>query len=195
MILSNLLMYGHLLAFYRLDQAAIYSYYEAFEEAMVETKGCSEVAKHLQNLQVHPHLYLFNWLQTLFLKVLPFSLANRVLDCFLLDGTEFLIRVSVAVVRLFRKYLLQGSFEDCIKLLSCSPGEEVLWNKEITEKVLFAAIEKVSLTSSTSSRISALDEACNQMQNAPFRPSPKGKPRQSSFVDTPVTVGAEQHRR
>lgn len=160
--MANLLLFGHLSAFYKLEQDVIYSFYGLFEEALSETPGVGAVAIHLASLEVHPHLYLFNWFQTLYLKVLPLEVANHVWDGFLLDGTKHLIRVAVSIVKLFSQVLLRGTFEDCIKLLSCSPGEEEFWNKTITEKSLFEVLERTHLSAKMKKAIDALDRKAEQ---------------------------------
>jgi len=53
--------------------------------------------------------------------------ALRVLDCFLLEGTSSVVATGVAIVEIFRKRLENSPFEDCIKLLSCSPGQQEAW--------------------------------------------------------------------
>ena len=162
-LLVNLMFFGHLPAFFQLDHDVIYQYYALFEEALYETPGCSRVALHLCQLEVHPHLYLFNWLQTLFVKVLPLDMANRVWDGFILEGTSYLVLVAISIVKLFAKPLLRGTFEDCIKLLSCSPGEHIYWTKTITEDALFGAVKQISLTKQTIRAVRGLDLRCRVM--------------------------------
>lgn len=162
-LLANLLCFGHLPAFFLLDNEVIYGYYALFEEALYETPGCSRVALHLCKLEVHPHLYLFNWLQTLFVKVLPIDVANRIWDGFFLEGTGYLLRAAIAVVKLFAKPLLSGTFEDCIKLLSCSPGEHIFWTKTITEEALFKALENIDLTDQALRTLKRLDTKCQTL--------------------------------
>ena len=52
----------------------------------------SSVASRLKELDISADMYLFPWIQTVFLKYTPLSLASRIWDNFLLDGVEFLFR-------------------------------------------------------------------------------------------------------
>jgi len=154
--LANLIHKEHMYAFYKLDKREIYAYYRVIKMAMCENKTCKVVAEYLDKIDIHPHLYLFNWMQTLFLKVLPLDVANRVWDCFFLEGSSFIIRTCVAIMKLFSSTLLEAAFEDCIKLLSCSPGEETYWTKMINERDLFNTIEEISLSKTVQKELNIL---------------------------------------
>ncbi len=47
----------------------VFRYYRVWESMLAESDPL--VAQRLKALDIDPHLYLFNWLQTLYLKVLP----------------------------------------------------------------------------------------------------------------------------
>jgi alpha-tubulin suppressor-like RCC1 family protein len=144
--LANLVVREHLFGFFRLDRALIYEYYDIFERALVEHGATRDVAAQLLEQGCHPHLYAYSWMQTLFLKVLHPALAFRAIDCFLLDGFAFVARCSVALVRLFKPLLLGRPFDECVRLLSCSPGSEHIWAREANEQALFAAVAEVKLS-------------------------------------------------
>jgi len=163
--LANIIQKEHMYAFFKLDQREIYSYYKVYEMAMRDNKLGKRVLKRLELLNIHPHLYLFNWMQTLFLKVLPIKVANRIWDCFLLEGTSYLIRISVALMNNFSKTLLNGTFEDCIKLLSCSPGEEHHWAAINTDQI-FAAVENISLTANVINALNKLQPFSSKLSNS-----------------------------
>mmetsp|Transcript_27678 Transcript_27678/g.44282 ORF Transcript_27678/g.44282 Transcript_27678/m.44282 type:complete len:857 (+) Transcript_27678:523-3093(+) len=156
--LVNLLMKGHLFAFYRLDRVLIYKYYDIFEKAMQENSSISGIGVALKDQGVHPHLYLFNWFQTLFQKVLPLRIASRILDCFIFEGTTFVVKIALAIVKLFKKNLEDASFEDCTKLLSCSPGQEATWNKVIQESALFSVVQEIRLSPKLESALAELSD-------------------------------------
>lgn len=75
------------------DEASLEQYYHVFDQLLEDHNP--KILKHLRKHDVDHTLYLFPWLQTLFLKVLPLDTAGRVFDCFLLDGTIFLLRAAV----------------------------------------------------------------------------------------------------
>eukprot|EP00512_Aurantiochytrium_limacinum_P014807 CAMPEP_0171569948 /NCGR_PEP_ID=MMETSP0961-20121227/2655_1 /TAXON_ID=87120 /ORGANISM="Aurantiochytrium limacinum, Strain ATCCMYA-1381" /LENGTH=943 /DNA_ID=CAMNT_0012124349 /DNA_START=120 /DNA_END=2951 /DNA_ORIENTATION=+ len=157
--LANLLMKEHLFAFFRLDQTLIFQYYEIFERALTDYPETTTLGEHLSRIGAHPHLYLYNWLQTLFCKVLPLDLASRVFDCFLWDGTAFCIRAAVAIISLFRQKLNNAPFETCIQLLSCSPGQEDFWQRMVVDHAdqLFTICEDVSLAKDLVARLRELN--------------------------------------
>jgi len=138
-------MKQHLFAFYRLDKALIYQYYDIYEQVLKDNEP--NVYKHLSKNSVHPHLYLFNWFQTLYVKVLPLDIASRIWDCFLVDGTLYIVKVAIAIVAIFKRRILSSNFEEAIQLLSLSPGQDKLWNANITIDRLFPAIESVKISS------------------------------------------------
>jgi hypothetical protein len=63
----------------------------------------------MQNLhKIHPLLYATEWFSTLFVAVLPFTLCNKILDCFLFEGVNYLLRVGLALLHTY-----QGNFFGC----------------------------------------------------------------------------------
>jgi len=80
--LANLLLRdSHLFAFFRLDGELIQKYYAVFEQALSDHKPTANASRQLREQGVHPQLYLFNWFQTLFLKVTFFfflKVANNI---------------------------------------------------------------------------------------------------------------------
>jgi hypothetical protein len=70
-------------------------------------------------------------------RSLPFGVALRVWDCFLLEGEVFLFRTAVALLYIFERALLRAcSLEDCLPILRHMADD-------LTEAVLFEAIRKI----------------------------------------------------
>jgi hypothetical protein len=103
-----------------------------------------------------PSVYLFNWLQTAYLRVLPLNVTSRVWDLFLIDGTPFLFRVGVALLVVFKQYLLGEEFEDCAKLLTNHPSKRSVWEEMMTEAALFKQIDTVSLSRGVKEKLARL---------------------------------------
>ena len=70
-------------------------------------------------------------------------------------------RCSVALVRLFKPLLVGRPFDECVRLLSCSPGSEHIWAREANELALFSAVAEVKLSAK-------LQEASNELAGRIF---------------------------
>ena len=80
------------------------------------------------------HVFVFRWMQTLFMKRLPLELATRLCDCFLLldNGTLFLIRVTVAIFLLLKEHMLGVDAEDILMILN-APVSDARWQRVVEE--------------------------------------------------------------
>merc|ERR1711968_122770 len=116
---ANLLSTGHLFAFFRMDTSVMSHYYRAVDLALQAHNKI--IHHHLKELQIVESVYLFPWLQTCFLKCLPLSVASRVWDGFLMDGTSFLVRVALSLLDLLlpRDMIAMGAadFETVMRIL------------------------------------------------------------------------------
>jgi len=156
---ANVIMKGHLFAFFRLDRIAINRYYDVLSRALLEYGPSAPLVRHFASIGVQPHLYVFNWWQTLFLKVLPLELASRIFDCFIFEGTSFIVRSSIAILQRFKEVLLESSFESCLQILTVSNGYESLWAETIVKPGnLMTTIEKIVLSQPVKEAIAQLEE-------------------------------------
>lgn len=97
-------------------------------------------------MEVKPSMYLMNWLQTLFLQILPLEIASRVWDCYLLDGTIYLFRVALGIISLLESKLLDCCcVEECLPILQKSVMYHDLWKASIQEEALFKAIDRIQI--------------------------------------------------
>ena len=80
-------------------------YYAVFDLLLADANP--KVYKHLRKHNVPHNLYLFRWLQTMFLKVLPLDAAGRVWDWFFLDGAVVMLKVAVAILSLLSPTMLK----------------------------------------------------------------------------------------
>ena len=133
------------------------AYYEIFNVALSEhSKSVHKKMLKLKENGLDPSVYLFNWLQTAYLRVLPLNVTSRVWDLFLIDGTPFLFRVGVALLVVFKQYLLGEEFEDCAKLLTNHPSKRSVWEEMMTEAALFKQIDTVSLSRGVKEKLARL---------------------------------------
>lgn len=56
---------------------------------------------HFRSFQIDLNLFVTVWMQTIFLKVLDFKIATRVLDNYFLDGEIFVFKTGLALLIYF----------------------------------------------------------------------------------------------
>ena len=117
---SNLIVSrNHLFDFFQFNINNIQLYYTCFEEVLVENSP--QVYNKIKDLEISSNQYLFLWLQTVFLKVLPLTTACRVWDNFIYEGNSFLFKTAVAILKLFacvicnKDFFKEFTFENCIR--------------------------------------------------------------------------------
>lgn len=154
--LANLMVHEHLFTFYLLDaelSGVYYVLFEAFLKAQLPA-----LHAHLRELGISSAMYLMNWLQTLFLQVLPLELATRVFDNFLLDGTVFLFRAAMAIHELLAPELLRAEIDEALPILQRSMVFQDLWLERLGEDALFQCIAGIAVPSDV---YAALDRVVN----------------------------------
>ncbi|TYZ65813.1 hypothetical protein PybrP1_010746 [[Pythium] brassicae (nom. inval.)] len=156
--LANLMVHEHLFTFYLLDAELAGVYYALFSELL--SARLPALHRHLAAIGVSGSMYLMNWLQTLFLQVLPLELAARVVDNFLLDGTVFLFRTALALHELLQADLLRADLDEAMPIIQKSPLYHDLWLARVSEHELFRAIAAVVVPSHI---YAALDRVVNDV--------------------------------
>ena len=152
--LVNLLSRHHLYVFYAMDPGPLAPYYDLFDRLLRSRNPA--LAAHLDECGVLTEMYLFGWLQTVFLKCLPLSAASRVWDLFLLEGTPALYRVAAALLDLLAPTVLgrpghtpPAQPDETIQLLTQPPAMRRHWLgtwEAITDVgVLMPAVDAVVL--------------------------------------------------
>jgi hypothetical protein len=118
------------------------------------------MAAHLAGMGVQCEMYLFGWLQTVFLKCLPLASAAWVWDCFLLDGVPALYRTALGILSLLEPFALEradkpgGGMDFTIACLTYASGsgrreEARVWGTLGRLETLKRAVESVNLSHST----------------------------------------------
>lgn len=117
---ANLLVRVHFLDFFLLRTRRVARYMFLFERYLEDV--AKPVHEVLHGHGINPELYLFNWFQMVFFQVLPFPLACRVWDLFLLEGTQVLYRTAAAILLCLHPALVGAPFDRCMLLLTRSGG-------------------------------------------------------------------------
>jgi hypothetical protein len=82
-----------------------------------------EVASKLRSLNVDPSVFASQWFITLFSYSMPFALVARIWDLFFLKRWSVAFRVSVALLQLVEKDLLDAEdMEKVVHVLKSIPG-------------------------------------------------------------------------
>jgi hypothetical protein len=111
----------HLHVFFAMDAGPLEPYYALFEALLAARSPA--LARALAGSGVAAEMYLFGWLQTVFLKALPLASAAAVWDVFLLDGTPALFRAALAILDGLAPAIARGEgMEDTIALLTANAG-------------------------------------------------------------------------
>ena len=153
-VVANLFSRHHFMVFFACDPGPLAPYYDLFDRALSILQP--RLAAYLSSVGIQCEMYLFGWLQTVFLKCLPLSSAARAWDAFLLDGTPALFRAALALMRAFEPHILRGdfnSFEEAIQLLTHTVGSNSshfsgtrVWNSIGRDATIFArAIDAIIL--------------------------------------------------
>jgi hypothetical protein len=156
-LFANLVCRHHLYVFFAMDGGALAPYYALFEGLLRRRQP--QLARLLAALGIQPEMYLFGWLQTVFLKALPLSVAARVWDAFLLDGVPRLFRTALAILDLLAPVLLDSagggggaSFEVVVNVLTRARSALPAWERLVTGAgaapdgaALFRAVDAVQL--------------------------------------------------
>lgn len=156
--LANLMVHEHLFTFYLLDADLSGVYYKLFDAFLCVR--LPELHAHLNYLGMPCSMYLMNWLQTLFLQVLPLECAARVFDNFLLDGTVFLFRTAMAIHELLQPVLIGAEIDSAMPILQKNLVYQDLWNTRVSEEELFRIIPTIAVPSHI---YAALDRVVNDV--------------------------------
>lgn len=133
---ANLLNRPCQIAFFRLDEILIKSYFETFEEFFEE--NLPKLLYHFRKQNLTPDLYIIDWMFTLYAKSLPLDVASRVWDVFCRDGEEFLFRTALGILKLYQDILLNMDFIYLAQFLTRLP-------EAMAVDQLFACIEGINM--------------------------------------------------
>ncbi|EYC20693.1 hypothetical protein Y032_0021g372 [Ancylostoma ceylanicum] len=100
-----------------------------------------DLHSHFNNMGFDTSMYASSWFLTLFTTSLPIEIANRIMDCFLVEGMEFIFRVAMSILQQARVELLRLDMEGMLKYFQRDIRERF----ENDADLLFAVANKVHL--------------------------------------------------
>ncbi|GLG94232.1 Ecotropic viral integration site 5 ortholog [Gryllus bimaculatus] len=133
---ANLLNQPCHMAFFRLNEPLMRSYYETYNDFFRE--NLPRLFSHFNSSSLSADLYLLDWLYTVFAKAMPLDVACRVWDVFLRDGEEFLFKTALGVLHLHQDVLLQLDFLHGAQFLTKLPDD-------LAADQLFKSIESIHM--------------------------------------------------
>lgn len=68
-----------------------------------------KVAQHLQRLEVHSHMYVSQWLLTMYSFTFPKEVVLRIWDLFFIERSELLLRVGLSLMSLAKSTILRST--------------------------------------------------------------------------------------
>eukprot|EP01094_Clydonella_sp_ATCC50884_P001249 TRINITY_DN10931_c0_g1_i1.p1 TRINITY_DN10931_c0_g1~~TRINITY_DN10931_c0_g1_i1.p1 ORF type:complete len:456 (+),score=101.64 TRINITY_DN10931_c0_g1_i1:30-1370(+) len=134
--LANLLNRPMLLGFFRMDMSVIERFVEVLEGLIA--MHLSKLSAYLKAYDITPHVYVMDWILTLFTKSLPLDVASRVWDNFLMEDETFLLRVCLGLLRTYRHRIRSSTYDEVLTLLTHIP-------EDLSETELFENIGAISL--------------------------------------------------
>ena len=89
---------------------------------------------------------MFKWLQSLFAQCFSLDITSRVLDNFLYEGTSYLFRTALSILKLLQPTIMKLPIEECFALLTGSIRMESIWKETVTMDSLFGMIQKIKFS-------------------------------------------------
>lgn len=106
---SNLILNNNTFNFLKLDGNIVKYYIKAFTITL--NNKDKELANYLESIDLTPDVYLLQWIESIFLKHLPFEICCRIFDNYIYEGTVFLYKVSLSILEIFKDNLLYQPIE------------------------------------------------------------------------------------
>ena len=99
-----------------------------FDHHMVlRKKFIPSLHKHFKKIEMEPQLYATKWFLQCFLDKLPFSLALRIWDIYLVEGEEIETAMAIAILRFFKKHFVKANDEQINTFLGTLHEKQVFY--------------------------------------------------------------------
>jgi hypothetical protein len=136
--LANILNRKIFLEFFRMNMIQIKKYMLVLEDLI--SKYLPKIYAQFEAIKLTPDMYIVDWVLTLYSKALPLDLAMRVWDHFFFEGTTFIYRVALGILKYGAPVLETGDFETSMTWLTH------LGRQGLVEDELFDAIKSISFS-------------------------------------------------
>lgn len=114
--LATMLTMGHFPYFYTVNHTGMSAHINVFDEVL--SIGCPQMHRNFTIIGVNPQMYVIDWWMSLFSRSLPFDIAARCWDMYLLDPA-YLYRISMCILIYFQRYLHdEAALDEVMSFLS-----------------------------------------------------------------------------
>ena len=94
-------------------------------------KFLPRLKKHLDKNGIDTGLYTLKWFFQCFLDRVPFSIAIRVWDLFLLEGERVLTAMAYNILRMHRRYIMRLGMDELIEHLQLNLGKDFGYDDDL----------------------------------------------------------------
>ncbi|KAF8384823.1 eat-17 [Pristionchus pacificus] len=112
-----------------------------FQLECVVQEQMPDLFTHFNNMGFDTSMYASSWFLTLFTTTLPLEIANRIMDCFLVEGMEYIFCIAMAILQQARIDLLRLDMEGMLKYFQ----REIRERYEHDAELLFTVASMVTL--------------------------------------------------
>lgn len=112
-----------------------------FQLECIVQEEMPDLYTHFNNMGFDTSMYASSWFLTLFTTTLPLDIANRIMDCFLVEGMDYIFCIALAILQHGRVELLRLDMEGMLKYFQ----REVKERYENDQELLFAIANQVQL--------------------------------------------------
>ncbi|GMR32167.1 hypothetical protein PMAYCL1PPCAC_02362 [Pristionchus mayeri] len=112
-----------------------------FQLECIVQEQMPDLFSHFNNMGFDTSMYASSWFLTLFTTTLPLEIANRIMDCFLVEGMEYIFCIAMAILQQARIDLLRLDMEGMLKYFQ----REIRERYEHDAELLFTVASMVTL--------------------------------------------------
>ena len=114
-ILCNFIINNYLFKYIQNDTLFIENQLKFFEK-LIE-KNLPSIHLHFKELQFNINIFFYKWVEFLFLKTFNHKICLRIFDNFILKGEIFIFEISIAILYILRKEILNSDETGLVYLL------------------------------------------------------------------------------
>ena len=135
-ILCNFIINNYLFKYIQNDTLFIENQLKFFEK-LIE-KYLPTIHLHFKELQFNINIFFYKWVEFLFLKTINYKICQRIFDNFILKGEIFVFELSIAILYILRKEILNSDESGLVYLLK----KNII---TINEEALFDYINSIDI--------------------------------------------------
>ena len=96
---------------------------------------CPKAEEHLRKFEINPSLFLDEWFESLFCKVIKYDLLIKLWDLFILKGDFIVLQAAIAIIILQQENILNLTINEILGL----------FNKIVDKNNIFLIMKKINI--------------------------------------------------